>query len=116
MWDADQLRTLVIRGTIKVLGVMEGKECAVLSKFVDQLSPEVKAVSVDDDGLLTAISNDLKDDQTWHLPFLLFLLVKSMLPCSTMKYSELQELDRFGPGVDSTRWVQKKPSRMRGTS
>ncbi|KAJ5443048.1 hypothetical protein N7445_004799 [Penicillium cf. griseofulvum] len=72
VWDWDQLRWIKVKGTAKLFPPGEDSETSVLAQFADYLSPEVRAITVDDDGLLTGVSTDPEED----------------------------ELDRLGPGVD----------------
>ncbi|OKL61750.1 hypothetical protein UA08_02894 [Talaromyces atroroseus] len=74
-----------IKGTAKLLPPDEDIEVLITSQFADYLSPEVRAVTVDDDGLLTGISTDPKEYDAI---------------CRVIQYSKLRELDRLGPGVD----------------
>lgn len=57
-----------------------------------------RAIAVDDDGLLTGVSTDPEEDDTLHVAYLPLSIVG--VDCHTIQYSELQELDRLGPGVD----------------
>lgn len=64
------------------------------------LSPEVRAITVDDDGLLTRVSTDPEEDETFFIGNIPFSLCQSLARCSIIYFSRLQELDRLGPGVD----------------
>lgn len=72
----------------------------MLAQFADYLSPEVHAVSVDDDGLLSGVSSDPEEDDTPFVAYLPISIVESLADCRTIRYSKLQEHDRLGPGVD----------------
>ncbi|RDL37625.1 Uncharacterized protein BP5553_05058 [Venustampulla echinocandica] len=100
VWDWDQLRMVKVKGTAKLFPPEEDKECQVLAQFADYLSPEVRAVTVDDDGLLTGVSTDPEEDDTMFVAYLPFSTVKSLADCRIIRHSKLQELDRLGPGVD----------------
>ncbi|KAJ5106398.1 hypothetical protein N7456_003073 [Penicillium angulare] len=102
VWDWDQLRTIKVKGTAKLFLPDEDVEVPILARLADYLSPEVRAITVDDDGLLTAISTDPKEDDTLFFAYLPFEIVKPLVPpeSNTIKHFQLQELDRLGPGVD----------------
>ncbi|CAI7621807.1 unnamed protein product [Penicillium bialowiezense] len=100
VWDWDQLRLIKVKGTAKLFPPEEDVETSVLAKFADYLSPEVRAITVDDDGLLTGVSTDPEEDDTFFIGYLPFTLCQSLADCSTVYFPELQELDRLGPGVD----------------
>ncbi|QKX54884.1 uncharacterized protein TRUGW13939_01974 [Talaromyces rugulosus] len=100
VWDWDQLRMIKVKGTAKLFPPEEDVEIPVLTQFVDSLSPEVRAVTVDDDGLLTGISTDPEEDDTVFIGYLPFSSVESLAGCRVIQHSKLQELDRLGPGVD----------------
>jgi serine/threonine protein kinase len=89
-----------VKGTAKLFPPDEDVECPVLAQFADFLSPEVTAVTVDDDGLLVGISTDPEEDDTMFIAYLPFSSVESLADCRVIQYSKLQELDRLGPGVD----------------
>ncbi|PTU21950.1 hypothetical protein P175DRAFT_0531491 [Aspergillus ochraceoroseus IBT 24754] len=52
VWDWDRLRMVKVKGTAKLFPPDEDKEVPILAQFADYLSPEARAVTVDDDGLL----------------------------------------------------------------
>lgn len=89
-----------VKGTAKLLRADEDVEIPVLAPLADYLSPEVRAITVDDAGLLTGVSTDPEDDSTIFLAYLPFSMTASLADCRTIQYSKLQELDRLGPGVD----------------
>ncbi|CAG8195598.1 unnamed protein product [Penicillium olsonii] len=100
VWDWDQLRMVKVKGTAKLFPPEEDRELSVLAQFSDYLSPEVRAVIVDDDGLLTGVSTNPKEDDTLFLAYIPFSLCQSLAGCRTIQYSKLQELDRLGPFID----------------
>ena len=105
VWDWDQLRMIKVKGSAKVLPPEEDKECLILAQFADHLSPQVRSITVDDDGLLTGVSTDPMEDDTPFIAYLSFSLIKlihgcSLADCRTIYYSKLEEIDRLGPGVD----------------
>ncbi|OQD74189.1 hypothetical protein PENDEC_c012G04724 [Penicillium decumbens] len=100
VWDWDQLRLIKVKGTAKLFPPDEDVENSVLAKFADYLSPEVRAITVDDEGLLTGVSTDPKEDDTVFVGYLPFSLCQSLADCATIYFSQLQELDRLGAGVD----------------
>lgn len=100
VWDWDQLRYVKVKGTAGLFPPDEDVENSILAQFADYLSPEVRAVTVDDDGLLTGISTDPMEDDTMFLAYLPFSMAPFLSDCHVIQHSKLQELDRLGPGVD----------------
>lgn len=87
-----------VKSTARLFPPDEDVEVSILAQFADYLSPEVRAIAVDDDGLLTGVSTDPEEDGTLNVAYLPISIVG--VDCHTIQYSELQELDRLGPGVD----------------
>ncbi|TVY89402.1 Casein kinase II subunit alpha' [Lachnellula willkommii] len=100
VWDWDQLRMVKLKGTSKIFPPDENHEIRILAQFADYLSPEVRAVSINDDGLITGVSTDPEEDETFWVPYFRFATIPSLADCRTIQYSKLQELGRFGPNVD----------------
>ncbi|KAJ8120027.1 hypothetical protein ONZ43_g3155 [Nemania bipapillata] len=100
VWDWDQLRMIKVKGTAKLLRPYEDDEIPILERFVDYLSPAIHSVTVNDDGLISEVSTDPKEDDTLFIGYLPFSTTESLHGCRTVQYSKLQELDRLGPGVD----------------
>ncbi|KAJ5826710.1 hypothetical protein N7447_003473 [Penicillium robsamsonii] len=100
VWDWDQLRMVKIKGTAKIFPPEKDRELSILARFADYLSPDVRAITVDDDGLLTRVSTNLEEDDTLFLAYIPFSLCGSLADCRTIQYSKLQELDRLGPFID----------------
>ncbi|KAL4919239.1 hypothetical protein BDW62DRAFT_200118 [Aspergillus aurantiobrunneus] len=100
VWDWDRLRMIKIKGTAKVFPPDEDLEVPILAKLADHLSPKVCAITVDNNGLLTGVSTDPEEDDTLFLAYLPFLMCPLLADCRTVNYTQLQELDRLGPGVD----------------
>lgn len=100
IWDWDQLRIVKIKGPANLFTSDEYKEIPILAQFVDYLSPEVRAVEVDDDGLIRGVSRELGEDESWFVPYPPFSIAKSLAGCRTVKHSQLNELDRLGLFVD----------------
>ncbi|KAJ4286285.1 hypothetical protein N0V90_013319 [Kalmusia sp. IMI 367209] len=100
VWDWDQLRMIKVKGTAKLFPPEEDVEVSTLARFADHLSPEVRAVTVDDEGLISEVSTDPSEDDTTFVGYLPLSTTKSLHGCRTIQYSKLQELDRLGPGVD----------------
>jgi hypothetical protein len=98
-WDWDQLRMIKVKGTAKLFPPDEDVEVTILARFADYLSPEVRAVTVDDEGLISKVSTDLEEDDTVFIGYLPFSTIESLHGCRLIQYSKLQELDRLGPGV-----------------
>jgi hypothetical protein len=91
-----------VKGTAKLFPPDEDIEVPILARFADYLSPEVRAVTVDDEGLISEVSTDLVEDDTMFVGYLPFSITESLHDCRTNQYSKLKELDRLGPGVDLT--------------
>ncbi|KAI7763043.1 hypothetical protein LZL87_011186 [Fusarium oxysporum] len=100
IWDWDQLRMIKVIGTAKLFPPEEDVEVPILAQFADYLSPKVRAVTVDDEGLIVEVSADPEQDDTGFIGYLPFTATKSLHDCRTVHYSKLQELDRLGPGVE----------------
>jgi hypothetical protein len=107
VWDWDQLHMVKLKGTARVFPPDEGHEVQILAQFADYLSPEVCAVTIDDNGLITGVSTDPDEDETIFVPHFPFATVPSLANCPTIQYSKLQELDRLGPGVDLSSYEDK---------
>lgn len=99
VWDWDQLRMIKVKGTAKLFPPDEDVEVPILARFADYLSPKVRAVTVDDQGLISEVSKDPKED-LFFIGYLPFSTTESLHDCRIIQYSKLQELDRLGPGVD----------------
>ncbi|KAH8429391.1 uncharacterized protein LDX57_007055 [Aspergillus melleus] len=108
VWDWDQLRLIKVKGTAKLFRPEEDVEVSVLAQFADYLSPEVRAITVDNDGLLTGVSTDPEEDDTFFIAYLPFSLCQSLANCSTIYFSQLKEIDRLGPGVDLVSYNDRK--------
>ena len=78
-----------VKGAAKLFPPEEDRELSILARFADYLSPEVRAITVDDDGLLTGVSTDLEEDDTLFLIFIPFSLYGSLADCRTVQYSKL---------------------------
>ncbi|KAJ5285878.1 hypothetical protein N7524_001184 [Penicillium chrysogenum] len=100
VWDWDQLRWFKVKGTAKLFPPGEDVETSVLAQFADYLSPEVRSITVNDEGLLTGVSTDPEEDDTLFIGYIPLSLCQSLADCPTIYFSQLQELDRLGPGVD----------------
>ncbi|KAJ5740754.1 hypothetical protein N7493_000626 [Penicillium malachiteum] len=100
VWDWDQLRVVKIKGTAKLFKEDEDIELGVFAPLADYLSPEVRSITVNDDGLLIAVSNDLEEDDAPYVAYPAFALCESLSHCTKVQHSELQEVDRLGPFVD----------------
>ncbi|KAJ5738102.1 hypothetical protein N7493_001257 [Penicillium malachiteum] len=99
VWDWDQLRMIKIEGTAKIFPPEEDKKLAIVAQFADYFSHDIRAISVDDNGLLTGVSTNPEDD-TRHVGHIPISLCDSIATSSKIKFSEIQSLDRLGPGVD----------------
>jgi hypothetical protein len=78
-----------VKGTAKLFPPEEDRELSILAQFADYLSPGVRAITVDDDGLLTGVSTDLEEDDALFLTYIPFLLCESLADCRTIQYSKL---------------------------
>ncbi|GLI76143.1 hypothetical protein PoHVEF18_004414 [Penicillium ochrochloron] len=88
------------KGTAKLFLPDEDIEIQILARFADYLSPEVRAITVDDNGLSDGVSTDPEEDDTLFIAYLPFSNIDSLVNSCTIQCSKLQELDRHGPGVD----------------
>ncbi|KAJ5209915.1 hypothetical protein N7491_009724 [Penicillium cf. griseofulvum] len=70
IWDWDQLRLIRVKGTAKLFLPDEDIENSILTQFADYFSPEVRAIKVDDDGLLTRVSIDPREDDTFFVGYI----------------------------------------------
>ncbi|KAJ5223263.1 hypothetical protein N7468_007805 [Penicillium chermesinum] len=100
VWDWDRLQMVKVKGTAKLFLPDEDVEIPVSAHFADYLSPHVRAITVDDDGLLAGVSTDPEEDDTLFVAYLPFSSLESLTDCRTIQYSKLHELDRLSPGVD----------------
>ncbi|GAB7350081.1 hypothetical protein MBLNU459_g0748t1 [Dothideomycetes sp. NU459] len=78
-----------------------------LKRYIDQLAPSVRSITVNDDGLLVSVSSDLKDDVTNALHYPRFCSSQSLQDCSSINFSDLKELHRLGPKVDLVSYVDE---------
>ncbi|OQE42444.1 hypothetical protein PENCOP_c004G03438 [Penicillium coprophilum] len=100
VWNWDQLRMIKVKGTAKVFPPDGDVELSVLAPLGDYLSPEVCAITVDDDGLLTEVSMVPEEDDTMFLAYPPLSLCGSLADCRTIQYSKFDELDRLSPFID----------------
>jgi hypothetical protein len=100
VWDWDQLRMTKVKGTAKLFPPDEDLNVPILAQFADYLSPQISAVTVDNDGLISKVSTDPMEDDTEFIAYLPFSTTESLHGCRNINYSRLQEIDRLGPGVD----------------
>ena len=91
---------VTIHDTAKRFPPEADAEVEIFAQYADLLSPTVRAITVDDDGLLVGISTDPKDDCTPFVPYFRYSTLDSLADCRTIRYSKLHELDRLAPGVD----------------
>lgn len=100
IWDFDQLRWIKVKGTAQVFPPEKDLETSIFAQFADSLSPEIRAVTVNNDGLLTGVSTDPKEDDSLFVGYIPISICPSLAECSIIYFSQLRELDRLGPGVD----------------
>jgi hypothetical protein len=67
----------------------EDVENSILAQFANYLSPKARAITVDDDGLLTGVSTDPRADDTFFVGYIPFSLCPSLAHCSTPHLSQL---------------------------
>ncbi|KAJ5468929.1 hypothetical protein N7475_006681 [Penicillium sp. IBT 31633x] len=108
VWDWDQLRLIKVKGTAKLFPPDGDVETSILAQFAGYLSPEVRVITVNDDGLLTGVSTDPEEDDTFFVGYIPFSLCPSLANCPTVYFSQLQVLDRLGLGVDLLSYDDKK--------
>ena len=89
IWDWDQLRMIKVKGTAKLFPPDGNIEPSILAPLADYLSPEVRAITVDDDGLLTEVSTDPGEDDTMFIAYPRLSLCGSLAGCRTIQYSKL---------------------------
>jgi hypothetical protein len=78
-----------VKGTAKLFPPEEDRELSILARFIDYLSPDVRAIIVDDDGLLTGVLTNPEEDDTLFLAYIPFSLCGSLADCRTIQYSKL---------------------------
>ncbi|KAF2761200.1 hypothetical protein EJ05DRAFT_256170 [Pseudovirgaria hyperparasitica] len=100
VWDWDQLCMIKLKGTAKLFPPNEDVEVPILARMADLLSPEIRAVTVNDEGLIVETSRDPEEDDTMFIGYLPLSSYKFLHGCRQIQYSKLKELDRLGPGVD----------------
>jgi len=103
--DWDQRRWYTIKGSTKFLPPEEGREIDVLKRYIDLLAQNVHSITVDDEGLLVAVSSNPEDDETQVIHYPRYSEVPSLQDCPTIRLSQLTELDRLGPEVDLMSYV-----------
>lgn len=113
VWDWDQPRMIKVKGTAKLLRPEEDAEVPILAQLMDYLSPEVRAITVDDDGLLTGVSTNPEEEQDDFVAYLPLSMVGSLADCRTIQHSKLLELDRLGPGVDLSSYEDESGVRQK---
>lgn len=86
--DCEWLR-LRSPGTAKLFRPDEDVEITILAQFADYLSPEVCAITIDNDGLLR-VSTDPVEDDTLFIAYLLFSIAESLADCCTIQFSKLR--------------------------
>ncbi|KZF24031.1 hypothetical protein L228DRAFT_255352 [Xylona heveae TC161] len=106
--DYDERRWYTITGPLSYFGEDGEKEIGVLKRYIDQLSPNVCVIRVDENGLLVTVSSDPRDDPTFTPEYPRYLTAASLQNYSTVKLSQLSELDRIGPSVDLTSYLDEK--------
>ncbi|KAJ5638726.1 hypothetical protein N7528_001116 [Penicillium herquei] len=100
IWDWDQLRLIKVKGTSKFFPPEDDAETSIFAPYLDYLSPEVREINIDKDGLLTGISTDPDIDETEFTAYMPFSLCEHLANCHNIYFSQLREIDRLGPGVD----------------
>jgi hypothetical protein len=86
----------------------EKPACEALRPIIDDLSFDVKAITVDDHGRLVSTSTSLEDDETRFVRYPRFTEAEVGADRSdTLKRSQLQEIDRLHVCVDLVRHKQQ---------
>lgn len=86
-----------VKGTAKLFPPEEDLEVPILAQFADYPAPQIHAVTVDNEGLISEVSTDPMEDDTEFIAYLPFSTTESLHSCRTVNYSRLQEIDRLGP-------------------
>lgn len=73
-----------VKGTAKLFPPDGNVEVSILAPLADYLSPDVGAITVDDDGLLTEVSTDPEEDDTMFIAYPSFSLCRSLADCLTI--------------------------------
>jgi hypothetical protein len=97
VWDWDRLPMVKVKGTAKLFLPDENIEIQILAQFADYLSSEVRAITVDDNGLLTGVSTDPEEDDTLFVAYLPFqMLTHSLIAAQsiTLTFRSLIDLDQ----------------------
>ncbi|KAI1142884.1 hypothetical protein F5Y05DRAFT_408333 [Hypoxylon sp. FL0543] len=96
--DWDQRRTI----SVTMDGEQDDESIAIehLSRYSDQLSPDIHRIYISQNGEIISTYTDAKNDQTQcaHYPFLREIVLPEGV--ETIRRDELEELDRLGPDVD----------------
>ncbi|KAF2254154.1 hypothetical protein BU26DRAFT_417711, partial [Trematosphaeria pertusa] len=80
----DQLRIIKVKGTAKLFSPKENVEVTILGRFVNYLLPEVRAVTVNNEELISKVSTDLEEDNTFFIRYLPFSTTKLLYDCRTI--------------------------------
>lgn len=81
-----------VKGRAKLFPPDKNIENSVLAQFADYLSPEVRTITVDDDGLLAGVSINPEEDETLCIGYIPFSLCQSLAHHTTIYFSQFQEL------------------------
>ncbi|KAJ5715866.1 uncharacterized protein N7483_013047 [Penicillium malachiteum] len=100
LWDWDQLRFIKIKGPSKFFPPEDDAETSIFAQSLDYLSPDVREITIDSDGLLTGVSTDPDVDETAFAAYMPFSLCEHLVNCPKIYFSQLHEIGRLGPGVD----------------
>ncbi|KAJ5712397.1 hypothetical protein N7493_008865 [Penicillium malachiteum] len=108
LWDWDQLRLIKIKGTSKFFPPEDDAQTSIFAQYLDYLSPEVREITIDNDGLLTGIPTDPDVDETEFTAYMPCSLCNHLANSPTICFSQLREIDRLGPGVDLLSYNDQK--------
>jgi hypothetical protein len=78
-----------VKGTARLFPPEEDRELLILGQFADYLSPEVRAITVDDNELLIGGLTDPEEDDALFLVHVPFSLFQTLTDCRTIQHSRL---------------------------
>lgn len=83
VWDWDQLRLIKMKGMNMIFDPEAERfhERRILAPIIDYLSPNVCAITVDEKGLISELSTDLEDDDSFFLAHHPFSTTTSLHKC-----------------------------------
>ncbi|KAJ5718594.1 hypothetical protein N7488_004240 [Penicillium malachiteum] len=85
LWDWDQLRLI----KVKFFSPEDDAETSIFARYWHYLSPEVRQITIDKDGLLTGISTDPDIDETEFTAYMPFSFCEHLANCPKIYFSQL---------------------------